>query len=193
MMLGTRGALVAALTMTMAAAGAQAAPERTLEVGKRIPPLGLRTPQNEMVRVEELAYPGPEKKFSPKRPLMVDFFRTDCEPCKRSLPELVALAEKHRAAGLEVVMVALLEQEQGREKLDAFLGPQKLPFKVVVDANDHFAKKYLGSTVSLPATFLVSREGILKKAKYDAKGSLEEHFGEDLSALLAEHAAARRN
>lgn len=179
-----KSALVA--LVLLGASPADAAPKR-LEAGKQAPSFMIRAPDGEMVKLDDLAYQGKERAWAKKRPLLLDFFRTDCQPCINALPELVSLAEKHREAGLQVVMVALLEDKDGPQKLDRFLAERKLPFKVVVDATSSVAEKYLGNPAPLPATFLIDRSGVLKKSKYDAKGSLEAHFAPELEAVLADH------
>jgi peroxiredoxin len=175
-----------ALSLGLASApSALAAPQRPLEEGKPVPAFQLFTADHSTkVKLEELAYPGAERSWARKRPVLIDFFRTDCGPCRQSLPELVALTEKHRPQGLEVVMIALLEEDRGQEKLEAFLKERPLPFPVVVDATEHVARKYLGDTAPLPATFLVDREGRLLRSKHDARGSLAEHFAPAIATAL---------
>ena len=77
-----------------------------LPVGNPAPGFSLRTLDGTMVRLDELAYNGKEKSWAKKRTLMVDFFRTDCGPCRASLPELVGLYNDYKPKGLDVVLVA---------------------------------------------------------------------------------------
>lgn len=151
-----------------------------LKAGVPAPVFRLRAPDGGVVRLDELAYPGKEKSYAKKRPLFLDFFRTDCEPCKNALPDLVKLTNTVQPQGIDVILVALLEQDDGRQKLDRFLAEAKLPMKVVIDDNELFAKKYLGDPVTLPATFLIDQNGVVLKAKYGASGSYEAHFGESM-------------
>lgn len=153
-------------------------------VGKPAPVFKLRDLTGGMVRLDEIAYQGREKSWAKKQPLLLDFFRTDCSPCRTAMPDLVAFYNTHKADGVEVVLVALLETDNGRQKLESYLAGQTIPFRIVVDTTEHFAKKYLGSSVKLPATFLIDRDGVLVKAKYGAKGTLEEHFGPALPKVL---------
>ena len=173
-----------ALATTARAAPEAGAPDFALPVDKPAPTFMLRAPDGAVVRLDELAYPGPERRRGKKQPVLLDFFRTDCGPCRQAMPDLVSIYQELRARGLEVVLVALLEPEQGREKLTRYLEENKLPFPIVVDDTDHVAKKYLGKTVKLPATFLIDRDGVLRRARYGAKGTLKEHFSEALERAL---------
>ncbi len=155
-----------------------------LKTGELAPSFRLRTPKGALVRLDEIAYPGPEKSYAKKRPVLLDFFRTDCSPCRISVPELVQLHNEFGPQGLQVVMVALLEQEAGRKKLDAFLEQKKLPLTIVIDENEHFTRKFLGNTVPLPTTFLIDANGTVQKIKLGAKGSMRDHFKSEIVDLL---------
>jgi peroxiredoxin len=164
------------------------APEKInqpLKPGMSAPVFHLRALDGALVRLDELAYPGKEKSYAKKRPLLLDFFRTDCVPCKNALPDLVKVANRVQPEGVDVILVALLEEDDGRGKLDKYLAANKLPFKIVIDEAQHFAKKYLGDPVTLPATFLIDENGTVVKTKYGASGTYEAHFGEELNQVIA--------
>lgn len=162
---------------------AEAAETKKLPVGEPAPNFRLRTLDNSVVRLTDFAFEGRRFRKKP-RPVLLDFFRTDCQPCLKALPELVELHEKYDEQGLKILVIALLEKEDGRAKLERYLAGKDFPFTVVLDPTDYVAEKYLGKTVSLPATFLINRRGILQEAKYDAKESIEEAFGDALTEVL---------
>jgi peroxiredoxin len=180
--------LITALLATDAVAGPKKATQ--LAPGTPAPVFKLRAIDGTMVRLDELAYEGKEKKWAKKRPIFLDFFRTDCEPCKKAMPDLVAIHQKYASQGLEVVLIAILEEKDGKAKLESYLAQHKLPFKVVVDPNNYFAKLYLGDLVTLPASFLIGRDGVLRKVKYGATGTYDEHFKGEIEKALAEHKSA---
>lgn len=175
-------------TCALAALLAVGAPpdEAAVPEGQPAPAFKLRALDGALVRLDERAYAGKEKSYAKKRPVLVDFFRTDCAPCRQSMPELVRLYERWSKQGLDVFLIALLEGDRGREKLDEYLAETKLPFPVLVDETEHFTKKYLGKTVSLPATYLISREGLVARSRHGAKGSLADHFEPAIQKALAE-------
>lgn len=165
--------------LTLGAPGAEALPE----TGDPAPAFRLRDLSGAMVRLDEIAYAGKEKAWAKKRPILLDFFRTDCRPCREALPELRTLHERYQAAGLEVLLIALLEQENGRAKLEAFLKEAKLPFRVAVDESEHFATRYLGKEAKLPATFLLDRDGKIVELRRKG-GPVAEVFEPKIKALV---------
>lgn len=174
--------IFAALVASMVLTGAPS--KGPLKPGDAAPAFRLRATDGAMVRLDELAYPGKEKSYAKKKPLFLDFFRTDCQPCLKAMPELVGLHKKYSGDGLEVILIALLEEGDGRAKLEKYVADNKLPFRIVVDDNEHFAKKYLGDPVTLPATFLIDENGTLKKAKYGASGVYDEYFGPEITGVI---------
>ena len=104
---------------------------------------------------------------------MIDFFRTDCEPCRRELPEVIKFY-RNNSDKVHVVMVALLEQEEGERKLARFLEEKKVPFPVLVDSYETVAKKYIssGESVTLPALFYIDPAGTVKAVFLGLKKNL---------------------
>lgn len=182
------------------AAGAATAPDaiakkkkKTPKAGDKAPAFQLRAADRTMVRLSDLAYSGRERSYAPKRPVLLDFFRTDCKPCLEAMPELVKAHDDYNKRGLHVLLVALVEEgDDDGSKLQKFLDDRKLPFTVVIDRADYVSEKYLGKVVALPATFLIDREGMILKSKHDAKGSLIEYFSADLDKALTAHEKAKK-
>lgn len=131
-----------------------------VKVGDQAPDFSLRDLESNLVRLSDLAYPGEEKTWKKKKKVMLDFFRTDCAPCMQELPQVIEYHRKHKQ-NVQVVLIALLESEDGREKLDKFLKKNQVPFPVLVDAYETVAKKYImdGETCTLPSIFFINREG----------------------------------
>jgi peroxiredoxin len=169
-----------ALVLSIAAAPPEAS---RLGEGEKAPVFKLRKLDQELFKLDEVAYAGKEKSWAKKRPILIDFFRTDCGPCMNAMPELVQIYKDYKDKGLEVLLIALLEEDNGRAKLEAYLGKSNLPFPVVVDETEHVAKKYLGPTAPLPSTFLIDREGTIRRTKHKA-GSMREHFQAALDRVV---------
>jgi thiol-disulfide isomerase/thioredoxin len=98
------------------------------------------------------------------RPLIINFWATWCEPCRREMPLLTALRGDYRADRLEVVGVAvdfrdsvvdflkknplayplLIGEEDGIEAARAFGMQMLLPFSVFVDERDRIIAVKVG-------------------------------------------------
>jgi peroxiredoxin len=150
--------------------------------GKRAPDFSLRDREGALFRVSDCAYAGPERPHRRKHPLLLDFFRTDCKPCRAALPKLARIHKRYKKRGLRVVLIALLEEDEGREKLEAFLKKTRIPFTVLIDAYGVAGSKYVrdGSRYTIPATFVVDRSGVLRRRF----GSLDDKQLKRLTALL---------
>jgi len=100
------------------------------------------------------------------RVLLVNFWATYCIPCRKEMPELVALAAKLKDKGFQFVTVTADEEEQAKEA-SAFLDKNKVPppFYIKAAKNDD---KFITAidpkwTGALPASFLYDKTG--KKVK----------------------------
>jgi len=99
--------------------------------------------------------------------LLVNFWATYCVPCRKEMPELVALAAKYKARGFEFVTVTADEPEQMKEA-SAFLDRNKVPapaYAKQAKDDDKFISlvdpKWSGA---LPASFLYDKSGRKVKA-----------------------------
>lgn len=153
------------VAMVLAATAALPAAARPVKPGEPAPRLELRDLDGRRFNLSEVAYPGTPRPRLPKSAVLLDFFRTDCPPCRAALPELVRLhnALKHR--GLTVVMVALLEEIEGDQILRAFLARNPVPFQVVLDPYETAARKYIldGDSVALPSYVLIDADGVVRR------------------------------
>lgn len=170
----TKIVFLAAVCLVLPAAGTPAAGGPKVRVGDQAPDFSLRDLDSNLVRLSDLAYPGEEVSWKKKKKVLLDFFRTDCKPCIKKLPEIIAYHNKHKDE-VRVVLIALLESERGREKLDRFLKENEVPFPVLVDSYETVAKKYIvdGETVTLPAIFLISKNGKVRARLQEIKCGLE--------------------
>lgn len=60
------------------------------------------------------------------KPVLLNFWATWCAPCRKEMPELVALVAKYRAKGLEFATVAI-DEESDRKAVAEFLDKAKVP------------------------------------------------------------------
>jgi cytochrome c biogenesis protein CcmG, thiol:disulfide interchange protein DsbE len=86
--------------------------------------------------------------------VILDFWATWCSPCRTEIPFLVALQNKYRSQGLQVIGVSL---DDDPEPVRAFYQQFKIDYPVAIgDAN--LAERY-GGILGLPVNFVLSRDG----------------------------------
>jgi thiol-disulfide isomerase/thioredoxin len=97
--------------------------------------------------------------------VLVDFWASWCEPCKRQLPILAKLAPKLKNQGVEIVTVNIDEKKANAEQ---FLKEHGVNLPVVYD-KDH---KIVGEwePPKMPTSFVVDRAGVIRavNAGFDA-------------------------
>jgi cytochrome c biogenesis protein CcmG/thiol:disulfide interchange protein DsbE len=88
--------------------------------------------------------------------VLVDFWASWCEPCRRSFPWLGELHHRFAAEGLAIVAINL---DKDREAADAFLERYPAPFTVAFDPAGHTAEAFRVS--AMPSSFIIDRRGAI--------------------------------
>jgi peroxiredoxin len=93
------------------------------------------------------------------RVVMVHFWATWCPPCVEEIPTLERL---YRAMfGQEFELLAVSVDEGGARSVRPFLERQRLSLPVLLDPGRAVANNY--GTFKFPETYLVDREGVIRK------------------------------
>jgi len=90
--------------------------------------------------------------------VLLTFWATWCEPCKKEMPEIQAAYERYEKDGLAVLAVNF------GEKLDtasSFAHHGKLTFPILLDRRANIAERF--GVVSLPVTFFIDQDGIIQE------------------------------
>jgi len=89
--------------------------------------------------------------------VLLDFWATWCEPCKKELPLLSKLAPKLKARGVEVVAVNIDDDPRNAE---SFLRQKGIALTVVADA----AKKIVGrwEPPKMPSSYVIDPTGTVR-------------------------------
>lgn len=86
--------------------------------------------------------------------VVLDFWASWCEPCRRSFPWLSAMHDKYAHDGLVIVGVNL---DMERADAKRFLEEYPAAFTIVYDENRDLARQY--EVVAMPSSYVISRDG----------------------------------
>jgi thiol-disulfide isomerase/thioredoxin len=104
-----------------------------------------------------------QREPNDKRPLLINFWATWCDPCREEFPDLVKVDSDYRSKGLNFVAVSLDDITDIKTAVPKFLSEMKATMPVVLlNVNDPepaikaVDDKWDGE---LPATFLYDKDG----------------------------------
>jgi cytochrome c biogenesis protein CcmG, thiol:disulfide interchange protein DsbE len=89
-------------------------------------------------------------------PVIINFWATWCQPCRREMPSLVRLHERLKGDGLVVLAVSIDADPQSVRK---FLAETPLSFPVLLDPGRAAAERY--GVVTIPSSFVLDQDGLV--------------------------------
>jgi len=163
-----------------------AALEEEVAEGLPAPSFSLRTLNPEAAGTTWVALDrlvGDEAEDAGAKVVVISFFASWCEPCKKELPFLVQLDRMYRDHGLRVLGVNIDREEPALEAARRMIAEAKVTYPVLSDRFNFLARRYLGEQAPLPSVFVVRRDGTIAR--------IERGYAKDASRfLLAEVQAA---
>jgi len=163
-----------------------AAAEEEIGEGLPAPAFSLRAMNPEAAGGSFVAldrFVGEEPEDPAAKVVVISFFASWCEPCKKELPFLVQLDRMYREQGLRVLGVNIDREEAGIEAAKRMVAVANVAYPVLSDRFNFLARRYLGDQAPLPSVFIVRRDGTIAK--------IERGYAKDASQfLLAEVQAA---
>lgn len=91
--------------------------------------------------------------------LVLDYYATWCDPCRKSVPHLIGLQKEHGDEGLQVIGLNVGGPED-LEKVPGFARELGIQYPLAVPDEDLVAFM-LSDDSSIPQTFVFDREGLL--------------------------------
>ena len=90
--------------------------------------------------------------------VIVNFWATWCTPCLAEMPALQAYYAKHKAEGLEILAISMNES---RDLTAVRAVAKNFSFPIAMKSDSDF--KGLGRIWRMPSTFVVDKQGVLRK------------------------------
>jgi cytochrome c biogenesis protein CcmG/thiol:disulfide interchange protein DsbE len=129
---------------------------------------------------EEKTLRGDTLKLSQLRGkvVLIDFWASWCEPCKKELPVLARLAPRLKEKGVEIVSINIDEKKANAEQ---FMKEHGLDLTVVYD-KDH---KIVGQwePPKMPTSFVVDRAGVIRAINAGFDSGDESKLEKQLTAI----------
>lgn len=91
--------------------------------------------------------------------LVLDYYATWCNPCRKSIPHLIELQKKHAEQGLQVIGLNVGGPEDV-EKVPAFAKELGIQYPLAIP-DDELVSFMLADENSIPQTFIFDRQGVL--------------------------------
>lgn len=161
--------------------------EDLAEVGKPVPSFRLPVYNAKAFGESSVAidrYVGLEATDKKTRALLVSFMASFCGPCKKEMPYLQKLHEKHQAQGLRVMMVAIDTEPEGQKKVEELIAEHKVTFPVARDRFNIVARRWLGTKSPLPSLFMVKPDGTISAVHRGYSQDGAELLGQEVEAAL---------
>ena len=111
--------------------------------------------------------------------LIVDFWATWCEPCKKSFPKLEDLYVRYRTSGMEIVAVS---EDDDNDGISGFGNSFGAKFPLVWDNGKAIASKW--QPKSMPSTFIVDKKGVVRFVHLGYHDGEEAEIEREVKSLL---------
>ena len=92
--------------------------------------------------------------------VLINLWATSCGPCVVEMPSIQRLYDRFRDAGLKVVAIAA-DDPGFEERIQSFVSERGFTFEVLHEGSGRIENDY--QSPGIPATFLVGRDGRIRK------------------------------
>jgi thiol-disulfide isomerase/thioredoxin len=124
-----------------------------------------------------------EKPEEAKKLVVMSFFATYCEPCKKEMPELARLYDSYKDQGLGVLLVSIDKGDEQKEQIVALARENGVRFPVVHDRFQVVARRYAADRLPYMllldgnATVKAVHVGYTEELRKNLENELREHLG----------------
>ena len=112
--------------------------------------------------------------------VLLDFWGTFCEPCKKSFPKLQDLYTKYGDSGLRIVGVSEDEADD-KDKIPEFASTYGAKFTLGWDRDKNVARSYKPET--MPSSFIIDKSGVIRFAHVGYHDGEEAEIEKEIKSL----------
>lgn len=91
--------------------------------------------------------------------VLLDFYATWCDPCRRETPHLVALHQKYQSQGLQIIGLNVGGEDDYGE-VPEYKQTFGIEYSLAIP-DDELVEQLLGDNGNIPQTFIINRQGQL--------------------------------
>jgi thiol-disulfide isomerase/thioredoxin len=128
-------------------------------------------------------YVGPEAKDQ-KKALLLSFFATYCEPCKKELPFLTALYDLYREKGLMVMSISIDKEPEKIDEAKVLANAASAKFPVLSDRFNIVAKRFY--IEKLPCVYLIDGQGKVAMVNIGYNDDISKTLLDSIRKLIGE-------
>jgi thiol-disulfide isomerase/thioredoxin len=89
--------------------------------------------------------------------LLINFWATWCGPCKRELPDLVAISRETQGQNIAVIGVSTDRGSSALQDVSTFVTEHGIPYQIVISSED--LESAFGNIRAIPTSFIVNPSG----------------------------------
>jgi peroxiredoxin len=153
-----------------------------LPAGSKAPTFSLPSLDGERVTLRTYCGDTLNKpQINPFRHIVIlSFWATYCEPCKKEIPELMNIAQQHSTDSVKIFCISI--DKEGASKVDPVVTERKYTLPVLLDPYCKTSERY--GVTSLPALFVIDPMGIIS---YSSSGYNEnESLTQKIDSLISQ-------
>lgn len=111
---------------------------------------------------------------------LINFWATWCAPCKKELPDLIAISEEFASKGVKIIGISTDKGTNAISEVSDFVRENKVTYLNIVDNGE--LQSSFGNIRGIPTTFLINKEGKIVERIVGIR--TKEFFIEKINQLL---------
>ncbi len=173
----------AALPLAVAACSGSSGSGSADAAGAKNPLIGGKAPD---FTADAVGGEGPKSlKDAAGKVVILDFWGTFCEPCKKSFPKYQEIVDQY-PGDVSVLAVAVDDPDSTKkEQLTAFAAENHAKFAIVWDKDHKVSEKYGLRNLTMPSSFIIDKNGVVRHLHVGFKDGEEAKIADEVKALVA--------